>query len=86
MPRRIFFIVGVLIGFLFGEVLRRKRMERLAVFEAEKAARKAMFQQLDKEREAYVSSLPPDAKMEIAIWEAQMEANNWELEEDEDEA
>jgi hypothetical protein len=86
MPRRIFFIVGVLIGFLFGEVLRRKRMERLAVFEAEKAARKAMFQQLDKESEAFVSALPPEEKLEWAIWEAQMEANNWELEEEDDEA
>jgi hypothetical protein len=85
MPRRIFFIVGVLIGFLFAEVLRRKSMERLAAFDAEKVARKAMYEQLEKERQAYVSSLPPDAKLEIAMWEAQMEANGWELEEEDDE-
>ena len=78
MPKRIFFIIGVLVGLLFGEVLRRKRMERLAQFEAYEVRSKALHKEWEVDWKAHLSGLPPEEKLEWALFEAHMEADNWE--------
>jgi len=72
MPKRIFFIVGVLIGFLFGEVLRRKRMERLAWFEAAQAESDAAYEEFNAEMRDYYASMPTEQKIDIAVRRAQL--------------
>ena len=82
MPKRLFYIVGVLlgffIGFLFGEVLRRKRMERLAILEEQKAARHARHVAFEKRWQERMSTFTPEEKIDWAMFEAEMEADNWE--------
>jgi hypothetical protein len=43
MTKRIFFLLGILAGFLLAEVLRRKQLERLQTFEADKAEQHARY-------------------------------------------
>ena len=47
MTKRIFFILGAIAGFLFAEILRRKRMERLKVLEANDALQKEINAEAD---------------------------------------
>jgi hypothetical protein len=71
MPKRLIFIVGVLIGFLFGEVLRRKRMERLAWFEAAQAEIAAFNKQAEAELRAHYASLSTEEKINLAMRRAE---------------
>ena len=43
MTKRVFFILGVIAGFLFAEILRRKKMERLHTLEQHEAQRRAVY-------------------------------------------
>jgi hypothetical protein len=72
MTKRIFFILGVFAGFLFAEILRRKRMERLAWFEAAQAESDAAYKEFNAEMRDYYASMPTDQKIDIAMRRAQL--------------
>jgi hypothetical protein len=78
MPKRLIFAAGAVVGFLFGEVLRRRSMERLAMFEQQQAIRDANHAEHEKRWQEHISSLSPEEKIDWALFEAQMEADNWE--------
>ena len=90
MTKRIFFILGVIAGFLFAEILRRKRMERLKVLEAQEAHRQWMNAESEKSWQQELAKMPFEKRMDYELFEAGLKASNyepdWAFEEDDDEA
>jgi hypothetical protein len=89
MTKRIFFLLGVLAGFLFAEVVRRKQLERLKTFEAQKAERDARYSEYEREWKEQIAAMPFERRMEWELFEATLKAHNyqpdWSEEEGEDE-
>lgn len=84
MTKRLFLTLGVLVGFLLGEVLRRQKMERLQILEAAQARRQATNAHFEREWQKELAAMPFDERMDYALWEASMELDNWQPEEDDD--
>ena len=85
MTKRIFFILGVLAGFLFAEILRRKRMERLKTFEAQKAEQDARYDEYECEWKAKIAAMPFERRMEWELFEASLKLDNYQPDWDEEE-
>ena len=86
MTKRLFFILGAIAGFLFAEMLRRKKMERLKTLEAEKAEEKARYAEYNREWQAELAAMPFDKRMEWELFEASLKAHNYQPDwEDDDE-
>ena len=90
MTKRLFFILGVIAGVLFAEVMRRKQLERLKQLETEKAEEKARYAEYNREWQAEVAAMPFEKRMEWELFEASLKAHNyqppWDEEEYDDEA
>ena len=87
MTKRLFFILGLVAGFLFAEVLRRKKMESLEAFEAKAARRKEINAFAAREWQKEVSAMPFEERMDYELWEARQRLDDWHpfAMEDEDE-
>ena len=77
MKRTYFVLLGVLIGFLFGEVLRRKKMERLQALEAKAARRKEINAFAAREWQKEVAAMPFEERMDYELWEARQRLDSW---------
>jgi hypothetical protein len=77
MKRTFFVLLGVLIGFLFGEILRRKKMERLKAFEAKAARRKAINEFAAQEWQKEVVAMPFEERIDYELWEARQRLDSW---------
>ena len=89
MTKRIFFILGVLVGFLFAEVVRRKRMERLKTLEQQAAEEKARYAEYAREWQAELATMPFERRMDWELFQASLNLDNgqptWVDGEDDDE-
>ena len=87
MKRTYFVLLGVLIGFLFGEMLRRKKLERLQALEAKAARRKEINAFAAREWQKEVAAMPFEERMDYELWEARQRLDSWHpfAMEDEDE-
>ena len=89
MTKRIFFMLGVLAGFLFAEAVRRKRMERLKTLEQQEAEEKARYAEYAREWQAELAAMPFEKRMDWELFEASLKSHNyqpdWDDEEDDDE-
>ena len=89
LTKRLFFLLGVIAGFLFATVAHRKRMERLKTFEAEKAEQHARYTEYEREWKAKIAAMPFERRMEWELFEASLKSHNyqpdWSEEEVEDE-
>ena len=86
MTKRLFFILGVIAGVLFAEVMRRKQLERLKALEADKAEEKARYAEYNREWQAELAAMPFDKRMEWELFEACLKAHNYQPDwEDDDE-
>ena len=85
MTKRIFFILGVIAGFLFAEMLRRKKMERLKVLEAVKAEEKARFAEYEREWKEKIAAMPFERRMDWELFEASLKSHNYQPDWDEEE-
>jgi hypothetical protein len=74
-----------MIGFLFAEILRRQKMERLQRLEAQEAYRKQQNAQYEKDWQKELANMPFEERMEYELWEASMRLDNWMLPPEEDE-
>jgi hypothetical protein len=74
MKRTFFVLLGVLIGFLFGEILRRKNMESLKAFEAKAARRKEINEFAAREWQKEVAAMPFE---DYELWEARQRLDDW---------
>jgi hypothetical protein len=87
MTKRLFFMLGVLVGFLLGEILRRQKMEHLQMLEAQEAYRKQQNARYEREWQQELANMPFEERMEYELWEASMRLDNWMLPpEDDDDA
>jgi hypothetical protein len=88
MTKRLFFILGVIAGFLFAEILRRKRMERLKMLEANDALQKEINAEADASWQKELEKMPFEKRMDYELFEASLKASNykpdWAFEEDDD--
>jgi hypothetical protein len=88
MTKRLFFLLGWIAGFLFAEMLRRKRIERLKALEAEKAEANARYDEYERERQVAIAAMPFERRMDWELFEATLKAHNyqpdWEQVEDEE--
>jgi hypothetical protein len=78
MTKRLFFLLGVLAGFLCAEVVRRQRMERLRTFEAKEARRKANNAYFEREWQKELAAMPFAERMDYELFEASLKANDWQ--------
>ena len=78
MTKRLFFILGVLAGFLFAEVLRRKRIERLKTLEAEKAEAHARYDDYEREWQEKIAAMPFERRMDWQLFEASLKSSNYQ--------
>ena len=85
MTKRIFFILGVIAGFLFAEILRRKRMERLKTLEADNAESDARLDEYAREWQAELATMPFEKRMEYELFQASLKLSNYQPDWDEDE-
>ena len=89
MTKRLFFILGVLAGFLFAEILRRKKMERLNTLEKDAAEETARYAEYNREREAEIANGPFERRMDWELFQASLNLDNgipsWTDGEDDDE-
>ena len=90
MTKRLFFLLGVIVGVLFAEVARHKRMERLKTLEAEKAEEKARYAEYAREWEVELAAGPFERRMDWELFQASLNLDNgipsWTDEEDDDES
>ena len=86
MKRTVYLLLGVVIGFLFAEILRRPKMERLQHLEAKEARRKATNAQYEREWQQELATMPFEERMDYELWEATMKLDHWMPEDDDHEA
>jgi len=77
MKKTLYLVLGLVIGFLFAEILRRQKMERLQMLEAKEARRKATNAQYEREWQQELATMPFDERMDYELWEATMKHDNW---------
>jgi hypothetical protein len=85
MKNTVYLVLGLMIGFLFAEILRRQKMERLQRLEAQEAYRKQQNAQYEKDWQKELANMPFEERMEYELWEASMRLDNWMLPPEEDE-
>jgi hypothetical protein len=77
MKNTVYLVLGLMIGFLFAEILRRQKMERLQRLEAQEAYRKQQNAQCEKDWQKELANMPFEERMEYELWEASMRRDNW---------
>jgi hypothetical protein len=89
MTKRIFFILGVIVGVLFAAIANRKHKERLKVLEAKEAHNQWMNAESEKSWQMELAKMPFEKRMDYELFEAGLKASNyepdWAFEEDDDE-
>jgi hypothetical protein len=77
MTKRLFFMLGVIVGLLFAGIAIRKRMERLKTLEAEKAEEKARFAEYEQDWKEKIAAMPFAERMEWELFEASLKSHTY---------
>ena len=89
MPKRLFFLLGVIVGLLFAAIANRKHKERLKVLEEKEAHRQWMNDEAEKRWLKSLEEMPFEKRMDYELFEASLKASNyqpdWDDEDDDDE-
>lgn len=86
MKKTLFLALGLVLGFLLTEILRRQKMERLMILETKEAERKEQFAEYEREWQEELAAMPFQERMDYELWEAGMKLDNWMPPEDDHEA
>ena len=78
MTKRLFFILGVIVGLLFAGIAIRKKMERLKTFEAAKAEQNARYAEYEREWKEQIAAMPFERRMEWELFEATLKSHNYQ--------
>jgi len=70
MKNTIYLVLGLVIGFLFAEILRRQKMERLQALEAKEAATTAQYAAYNRAWQQELATLPFEERMDWQLFEA----------------
>jgi hypothetical protein len=68
MTKRLFFLLGVIVGLLFAGIAIRKQQERLKVLEAEKAEANARYDGYERERQVAIAAIPNNSRLVMMDW------------------
>ena len=72
MKKLFLLLVGLLLGFLFAEILRRPKMQRLQVLEANEAETTAQYAEYNREWQRKLADMPFDERMNWELFEASL--------------
>lgn len=84
MSKRLFFVLGVFVGFLCAGILHRKQKERLKILEAKETRRKAVNAKFEREWQKELAHMPFDERIDYELWEAGMKLDHWISDDEED--
>ena len=83
MKKVFLLVIGLLLGFLFAEIVRRPKMKRLHEFEAKAARRKERFAEDEKVWQAELAAMPFEQRMDWELFEAALKQSNYQPDWDE---
>jgi len=86
MKRTLYLVLGLVIGFLLGEILRRQKMERLQALEAKEAATTAQYAAYNRAWQEELATLPFDERMDWELFEAGLKLDGLLGEDNDEEA
>jgi hypothetical protein len=76
--KKIFLLVmGLLLGFLFAEIVRRPKMKRLQVLETKEAESKAQYAEYEQEWQRKLADMPFDERMNWELFEASLKLDGY---------
>jgi hypothetical protein len=70
MKKLFLLVMGLLLGFLFAEYLRRPKMKRLQVLEANEAETTAQYAEYEREWQRKLADMPFEERMNWELFEA----------------
>ena len=85
MKKTLYLLLGVVIGFLFAEILRRQKMERLQHLEAQEAATTAQYAAYNREWQQELATMPFEERMDWELFEASLKLDGLIGEDDNEE-
>ena len=84
MKKLFLLVMGLLLGFLFAEYLRRPKMQRLQVLETKEAATKAQYAEYEQEWKRELANMPFEERMNWELFEASLKLDGY-IKDDDDE-
>ena len=77
MKKLFLLVIGLLLGVLLAEIVRRPKMQRLCDFEEKAARRKARFAEDEKAWQAELAAMPFEERMDWELFEAALKQSNY---------
>jgi hypothetical protein len=77
MKKLILLCLTFALGFLFAEIVRRPKMQRLQVLEAKEAETSAQYAEYNREWQRKLATLPFDERMEWELFEASLKLDGY---------
>jgi hypothetical protein len=83
MKKIFLLVIGLLLGVLLAEIVRRPKMQRLKDFEEKAARRKERFAEDEKAWQAELAAMPFEQRMDWELFEAVLKQSNYQPDWDE---
>jgi hypothetical protein len=77
MKKLFLLVMGLLLGFLFAEYLRRPKMKRLQVLEANEAETTAQYAEYEQEWQRKLADMPFEERMNWELFEASLKLDGY---------
>src|SRR5215510_13297468 len=77
MKKFFLLVIGLLLGFLFAEIVRRPKMKQLQVLEAKEAETNAQYAEYNREWQRKLATMPFDERMEWELFEAGLKLDGY---------
>ena len=78
MKKILLLVMGLLLGFVIAEIVRRPKMKRLRDFEEKAARRKERFAEDEKAWQAQLAAMPFEERMDWELFEAALKQSNYQ--------
>jgi hypothetical protein len=77
MKKLFLVVIGLLLGFLLAEIVRRPKLKRLQVLEGKEAETTAQYAEYNREWQQKLATLPFDERMEWELFEASLKLDGY---------
>ena len=77
MKKLVLLVMGLLLGFLFAEIVRRPKMKRLQVLEGNEAETTAQYAEYNREWQRKLTDMPFDERMNWELFEASLKLDGY---------
>ena len=85
MKKLFLLVMGLLLGFLFAEYVRRPKMKRLQVLETNEAETTAQYAEYNREWQRELANMPFEERMNWELFEASLKLDGY-IKDDDDES